>query len=592
MPTVGSGEFQYQPIADWAQTPSECKWPEVAAVAVDRQDRVYVFNRGPQPIAVFDKSGTFLHAWGEGQFQRAHGLMIGPDDCLYCTDDLDHTVKKFTLEGKLLQTLGTSGQPADTGATSIDFRTIKHAGPPFYFPTNVAFSPEGEIYVSDGYGNSRVHKFSPDGRLLFSWGSPGSGPGEFHVPHGIAVDKSGTVFVADRENSRIQLFSPDGVFLSEWKDIARPCQVAFDRVGNLFVAELGYRAGMWPGTVAPSPEAPGGRVSVFNAQGELLARWGGGTNPTAPGDFFAPHDICIDSQGDVYVAEVMMSAGGNKGLVSPDCHSLQKFVLRTPMNRKEVITQASGPPTGELAPGVELRVLATGSLGAKGLTTALATFRPGAELPYHQHTFSEVIVVLEGEALVSVQGRRYRMTPYDAMHLPAGTPHSVCNASPDKRAVLHSSFASDTPSREQVLTTFEIEDREQTSDETGETLVRFETAEIYELAPQALFRDLFGGKFGARGICGGYGIFQPGASLPCHFHEYDESITIVTGKAVCQVAGNEHTLSDCATACVPKGRPHRFINRFEEPMAMIWVYAGDNPERTLVEPGFCEGTRS
>lgn len=329
MPTVGSGEFTYQALADWAQTPAHCKWPEVAAVAVDRQDRVYVFNRGPQSVAVFDCDGKFLYSWGEGLFQRAHGLSIGPDDCLYCTDDLDHTVKRFTPEGRLLSTLGVSGRPSDTGATSTDYRTIQRAGPPFHFPTNVAFSPAGEIYVTDGYGNARVHKFTADGRLLLSWGEPGSRPGQFHVPHGIAVDRAGTVFVADRENSRIQLFSPEGEFLEERSGIARPCQVTFDAAGNLFVAELGYRAGMWPGTVAPSPDATGGRVSVFNPEGELLARWGGGLNPTASGDFYAPHDICLDSRGSLYVAEVTYSAGGRKGLVSLDCHSLQKFVLRS-----------------------------------------------------------------------------------------------------------------------------------------------------------------------------------------------------------------------------------------------------------------------
>lgn len=270
-------------------------------------------------------------------------------------------------------------------------------------------------------------------------------------------------------------------------------------------------------------------------------------------------------------------------------HLAERDAYTLAMNRIEVITRADGPPSGELAPGVELRVLATGALGAQGLTTALAEFHPGAELPYHRHTFSEVIVVVSGEAFVSAEGRRYRLKPYDAMHLPAGTPHAVRNASPEIRAVLHSSFASDTPSREQVLTSFPNQDCDRTDETTPERLVRFEEAQVYELAPQAQFRDLFGGKFGARGICGGYGIFEPGASLPCHYHEYDESITIVTGQAVCQVAGNEHQLSGCATACVPRGRPHRFINRSDVPMAMIWVYAGDNPERTLVEPGYCDG---
>jgi DNA-binding beta-propeller fold protein YncE len=311
--------------AHWATVPTPWTWTEVTAVAVDSRDRVFVFNRGDHPLMVFDRHGSFLSSWGEGLFARPHGITIGPDDCVYCTDDLDHTVKKFSSDGRLLLTLGKSGRPSDTGATSIDYRTIRQSGAPFYFPTNVAIGLNGEIFVTDGYGNARVHKFSPDGLLLLSWGEPGGEPGQFRVPHGIACDRNGVIYVADRENSRIQMFSPEGEFLDQWTDIARPCQVAFDQLGNLYVAELGYRAGMWPGTVAPTPHATGGRVSIFDPQGRLLARWGGGENPTAPGDFFAPHDIRVDSHGDVYVSEVVMSAGGNRGLVAPDCHSLQKF---------------------------------------------------------------------------------------------------------------------------------------------------------------------------------------------------------------------------------------------------------------------------
>jgi DNA-binding beta-propeller fold protein YncE len=179
--------------------------------------------------------------------------------------------------------------------------------------------------VADGYGNARIHRFSPEGELQLSWGEPGSGPGEFLIPHGIAVDASGEVWVADRENSRLQVFNPDGGFLFEWTDIARPCQLAFDPAGRIFVAELGYRAGMWSNTLPPTPDATGGRISVFAPDRTLLARWGGGDNPIEPGDFFAPHDLCLDSNGDLYVGEVTLSAGGNRGLVSPDCPSLQKF---------------------------------------------------------------------------------------------------------------------------------------------------------------------------------------------------------------------------------------------------------------------------
>ncbi len=320
-----AGLHRYEANDRWAQLPNGFSWQEVTAVATDSQDRVFVFNRGEHPVIVFDREGRFLRSWGEGVFARPHGITIGPDDMVYCTDDLDHTVRKFAPDGTLLMTLGTSGVPSNTGATSIDFRTIQHSGPPFYFPTNVALNSAGEIYVTDGYGNARVHKFSADGQLLMSWGEPGTGPGQFRVPHGIAIDSHGAVFVADRENSRIQIFDADGEFIDERTDIARPCQVAFDSAGNLFVAELGYRSGMWPGTFPPSPDATGGRVSIFDPAGMLISQWGGGSNPTAPGDFFAPHDICVDSHGDLYVSEVVMSAGGNRGLVAADCHSLQKF---------------------------------------------------------------------------------------------------------------------------------------------------------------------------------------------------------------------------------------------------------------------------
>ena len=312
----------------WAQLPAGWSWNEVAGVACDSSDRVWVFNRGEHPVIVFDRDGAFLHAWGEGLFKRPHGITLGPDDAVYCTDDQDHTVRKFTPEGKLLLTLGTSGQPSDTGAASVDYRTIRQAGPPFHYPTNLALAANGDMYITDGYGNARVHRFAADGRLLHSWGEPGSGPGQFHLPHGIALDRRGVVYVADRENSRIQLFSPDGEFLSAWTDVVRPCQVCIDGAGDVYVAELGYRAGLWPGMTPPYADAPGGRVSVFNSQGELQARWGGGKDPCAPGDFFAPHGICVDGRGDLYVGEVTMSAGGNRGLVPRTCHSLQKFVRR------------------------------------------------------------------------------------------------------------------------------------------------------------------------------------------------------------------------------------------------------------------------
>jgi DNA-binding beta-propeller fold protein YncE len=323
--------YGYQPDNRWEKLPPSWSWPEVAGVAVDSKNRVFVFNRGEHPVIIFEPDGTFIGSWGEGLFVRAHGIFIGADDVVYCTDDLGHTVQKFTPEGELLMTLGARGKPADTGATSLDFRTILRAGPPFHYPTNLALSPEGEMYISDGYGNARVHKFSADGKLLFSWGEPGAGPGQFKIPHGIAVDRTGKVYVADRENSRIQIFAPDGTYVTEWTDVVRPCQVFIDKDETIYVAELGFRAGMWPGIAAPGPDASGGRVSIFNPRGQLIARWGGGRNPGAPGDFFAPHGIWVDSRGDIYVTEVSWSAGGSKGLVPANIPTLQKFTRQKGM---------------------------------------------------------------------------------------------------------------------------------------------------------------------------------------------------------------------------------------------------------------------
>lgn len=325
---LGRPPFTYQPAPRGPRLPAGWSFLEAVGVAVDSRDRLFVFNRGEHPVIVFDAAGEFLASWGEGQFVRPHGICIGPDDCVYLTDDQDHTVRKFTPEGKLLLTLGVPGRGSDTGVRGgefPDYRAITASAGPFNLPTNVALGSAGELYVADGYGNARVHKFSAAGELLVSWGQPGTGPGQFQVPHGVGVDVLGRVVVADRENSRLQFFSPNGEFLEEWTDVIRPCNVFIDSDGFVYVAELGRRAGLFPFMPA-EPNAIGGRVSIFNPAGELQARWGGGLDPMSPLDFFAPHDICVDSSGSIYVGEVTWSAGGKRGLVSPDCPTLRKFV--------------------------------------------------------------------------------------------------------------------------------------------------------------------------------------------------------------------------------------------------------------------------
>ncbi len=240
---------------------------------------------------------------------------------------------------------------------------------------------------------------------------------------------------------------------------------------------------------------------------------------------------------------------------------------------------------------VELRPFVSQKCGATAFSTGTAIFKPGAVLPYHQHSISEAIVVLEGQARVLVQGRSYLLQPLDCVHVPAGTAHSVENPDATRSLLAFSAFASSTPDRIQVDNTFPLDDRgpAQPHDGDPETILRFAQTEKYELSRNAFFSDLFARRYGSHGICGGYGRFLPGASLPCHTHDFDESITIVGGKATCLVAGRKYELSGYETAFVPQGKPHRFINTSTEEMAMIWVYAGDEPDRQIVDARYCTG---
>lgn len=287
----GQGEFEYELIDDWVRLPEDWSFVDVAGVAIDREDNVYVLNRSEHPVMVFDREGKLLRDWGGGFFRQAHGSCIAPDGSIFCTDDGHHVVAKFTPSGELLMTLGAKGQPSDTGYTRTwevwqSVSTIRRAGPPFNRPTGVAVSTEGDIFVSDGYGNCRVHRFGADGTLKLSWGEPGGLPGEFRLPHDVALDAKGRVLVADRENSRIQLFDQNGAFLGQWHDVIRPTGLFIDSSGLVYVSEFSMR------------------ISVFSSEGELLARWGNQTYDRDAALLHAPHTVAVDSRGDLYVGEV------------------------------------------------------------------------------------------------------------------------------------------------------------------------------------------------------------------------------------------------------------------------------------------------
>ena len=250
MPTVGNGAYTYEPVENWAKLPPGWSFKEIGGVGVDRHDNVFVFNRGEHPMIVFDCDGNFLRSFGEGMFPRAHGVFMALDDTIWLTDDGDHTVRQCTLEGKVLLTLGISGKPAPF-----------MSGEPFHRCTHTAMSPQGDIYVSDGYGNSRVHKYAPNGKLLLSWGGPGTDPGEFNIAHNLTCDADGWVYVADRENHRVQVFDGNG----KYETPAHSCRSRWVTISM----RLGYRSSRTLPSISAA-WAPATRISTMTLQ----SAWG------------------------------------------------------------------------------------------------------------------------------------------------------------------------------------------------------------------------------------------------------------------------------------------------------------------------------
>jgi sugar lactone lactonase YvrE len=271
---VGSGAYTYEVDKRWGRRDGAIPaFGLVSGVACDSRDRVYQFIRLPNPrVSVFDRNGKLLHEWGQGQFKHPHGIWINGRDELYLTDRDTHLVTQWTADGKLLRSWGTPDRPGAPGA-------------PFNQPTHAVVTSDGELYVSDGYGQHRVHRFAADGSLLTSWGEKGTGPGQFALPHDVWVDPRNRVMVCDRENQRIQFFDRKGAFTGEWTDLKAPMQV-YIKDDIIYLAEAGQQ------------------ISIMTLDRTLLARWG--SKGPAPDQFTdSPHSIWVDSRGDIYVSEVI-----------------------------------------------------------------------------------------------------------------------------------------------------------------------------------------------------------------------------------------------------------------------------------------------
>ena len=323
---------RYEPVPYWGKLPHGIWMQEATAVAVDSRDRVYVFNRGNMPVLVFSPEGELLDMWGNetpwsgtkliedayggsaqawpgSRWRRAHSIRTDADDNLWLVDVLGHTITKTDGKGNELMRLG-SGVPAPA-----------QGGDPFNRPTDVTINPaNGDIYVSDGYRNSRIHRFDASGRHLQSWGEPGADAGQFSLPHNIDMLGDDAVIVADRENHRVQVFSLTGEFRKEWH-VHHAVAVAsgHGEDTNVYVAEQG------PPPVQAGVPNLGHRVSVYNRAGDLQARFGAPLPGEAWGQFLWPHSIAVDSRGDVYVAEVSYTEVGARLPTPREMVSLRKW---------------------------------------------------------------------------------------------------------------------------------------------------------------------------------------------------------------------------------------------------------------------------
>jgi DNA-binding beta-propeller fold protein YncE len=300
----------------WPQRPAGFGTGSVPGIAVDPDDRVWVFTRSAPPIRVYDNNGEFLFAWdwpGE-TVKKAHYLSIDSQQNIWLADAARHVVHKCSPKGKILLTLGTPDVPG---------QNQNH----FNGPTDIAVTPDGDIFVSDGYNNARVVHFDPKGRFIKSWGSPGIAPGQFNLVHAIALDSKGRLYVADRNNARVQVFDQHGTFLAQWRNIVIPWGITVTDTDEIWIC--GSSPAPWRNKDTYLGLPPKDQVLMkFDTGGKLLQLWtlpmptAAAQSPpgldwisdlptasvphdTRPGLLNWVHAITLDSQGNICLGDIM-----------------------------------------------------------------------------------------------------------------------------------------------------------------------------------------------------------------------------------------------------------------------------------------------
>lgn len=279
----------------WPQRPQGVNWGAVPGIAVDDKDNVYVVTRAKPPVQVYDSSGKYLRGWGDDLFgtNGSHHIEIDKQGNIWLADITNHVIMQCTPEGKLLKKLGT---PGEAGVDDTHFNK----------PTDMAITPDGEVFISDGYGNNRVVHYDRNGKFVKAWGKLGTGPGEFSIPHAIALDSQGRIYVADRNNARVQVFNKNGQFVEEWKNIVLPWGFWVTAQDEIWVT--GSSPMQWRETDTNAGIPPKDQVFMkFATSGKLLELWTvpkGEDKKEVPGDLNWVHCLAVDSQGNIYAGDI------------------------------------------------------------------------------------------------------------------------------------------------------------------------------------------------------------------------------------------------------------------------------------------------
>ncbi len=263
-------------VEGWPQLPAGWNFGEVSGVDVDRNDNVWVFNRGPHPVIQFDRNGKMLQAWKDVPVKSSHGIRVDPGGNVWLVDVAGNAVIKCSPQGRVLMVFANAGgTPGNNGSRYAYNR-----------PTSLAFHPNGDFYVSDGYVNSRIVRYHKDGTYVQHWGKKGAGDGEFDIAHDVAIDSRGRIYAADRNNSRVQIFDADGKFLAKWTDLGSPWGLYYTPREDMIYMCDGVN----------------NRVIKVTLDGQVRGVLGGFGK--APGKFDFAHHLAVDSTGSIYVAEI------------------------------------------------------------------------------------------------------------------------------------------------------------------------------------------------------------------------------------------------------------------------------------------------